>query len=57
MDNEEIERFINMKISFIKRELITANRYWKADLIGQLQAYEDMKQFLNGVKQALRSDK
>jgi len=39
-----------MKISFLNRELAIANRYWKADLKGQLSAYQDMKEFLNGIK-------
>ena len=52
VDNELIELFINMKISQIKRELAIANRYWKADLKGQLSAYQDMSEFLKGVEDA-----
>lgn len=45
-DNYIINLFVKMKITHLKNELKIANRNWKSNVQGQLQAYEDIQKML-----------
>ena len=48
MDNEILIAIIEAQIHSLGNEIKIANRYWKADLQGQLKAYENVLVLLKG---------